>query len=619
VSLARTNDGAAGGASERCASGVADTYRARREARAAVVADHERRHAQLAWWRLGIAAAAVALIIWRGRSGLPWLVVPGLAFVVAAIVHAFVLNARDRAARAVSFYERGLRRLDDTWPGTGETGERFRSEHHPYADDLDLFGRGSLFELLSSPRTAQGESTLAAWLLAPAPPEVVWERQDAVKELQPRLDLREGLFVFGPDVRAVVDTEALRGWAQAPPRLVAAWPRYVLPVLAALTTAHVAWWIWTAEPPRWLGVLLVAQAAVGWWFRRDVREVSEQVEHRAQELGVLRDLLALIEREPATSGRLKALAGELTATGRAPSAEIAHLVRLADLLATRQNQFFVPIAALLLLGTQTAMAIDHWRARCGASVPRWLDIAGEYEALAALAGYAAEHPGDPFPAIDSEGPCLEADELSHPLIPAARAVPNSVRLGGDGPHVMLVSGSNMSGKSTWLRTIGINAVLAQAGAPVRARHMRLSPLHVGATLRIQDSLQAGQSRFFAEITRLSEIVAMAKRHAAEPLAPAVLFLLDEVLAGTNSHDRRIGAEAIVRGLVELGGIGLVTTHDLALTDVVAGLGPAAANVHFEDRFEDGILHFDFRLREGVVQTSNALALMRSVGLDVGDG
>ena len=197
-------------------------------------------------------------------------------------------------------------------------------------------------------------------------------------------------------------------------------------------------------------------------------------------------------------------------------------------------------------------------------------------------------------------------------------MPNSVRLGGEGPHVLLVSGSNMSGKSTWLRTIGINAVLAQAGAPVRARALRMSALEVGATLRIQDSLQAGQSRFFAEITRLSLIVSMARRRATETDAPAVLFLLDEVLAGTNSHDRRIGAEGIVKGLVGLGAIGLVTTHDLALTEVVAELGQAAANVHFEDHFEDGSLRFDYRLREGVVRTSNALALMRSVGLDVAE-
>jgi hypothetical protein len=597
-------------------SHVVENYRERLAARAAVVAAHERRHAHLAWWRGGIAASAVALIVWLGRPGLPWLILPGLAFAAVAVRHAFVLNARDRAARAVTFYERALRRLDGTWPGTGEMGLRFQSEHHPYAADLDLFGRGGLFELLSSPRTSAGEATLADWLLTPAAPRAIRDRQQAVRELAPKIDLREGLFVFGPEVRTVVDTDALRQWALAQPQLSAVWPRFALPILAALTTGHVAWWIWSGEPPRWLGTLLVVQSVAGWFFRRRVREVSEHVERRAQELGVLRDVLALIEREPAASPRLQALAAELTTTGHVPSVEIGRLVRLADVLNTRQNQFFVPIAALLLLGTQTAIAIDRWRARAGAKVPRWLEIVGEYETLAALAGYAAEHPADGYPTIEDGEPVVEAQALSHPLIPPDRAVANDLRLGDTAPHVLLVSGSNMSGKSTWLRTIGINVVLAHAGAPVHARSMRLSSLQIGATLRIQDSLQAGQSRFFAEITRLSEIVAMARRHAADPDAPGVLFLLDEMLAGTNSHDRRIGAEGVVTGLVRLGAIGLMTTHDLALTDLVRRLGAAAANVHFEDRFEHGVLHFDYRLRDGVVQTSNALALMRSVGLDV---
>jgi DNA mismatch repair ATPase MutS len=374
--------------------------------------------------------------------------------------------------------------------------------------------------------------------------------------------------------------------------------------------------VWAGEPPRWLGTLLVVQSIAGWWFQSRVREVAAHVERRARELGVLRDLLSHIEREPAASPALKALGAELAATGRVPSEEIARLVRWVDVLAARQNPMFVPIAALLLLGTQSAMAIDRWRARCGHHVPRWIAIAGEYEAIAALAGYAAEHPHQPYPDIVDGGPAFDADTLSHPLISPERAVPNDVRLGGEGPRVLLVSGSNMSGKSTWLRTIGVNAVLAQAGAPVCATRLRMSPLDIGATLRIQDSLQAGESRFFAEITRLSLIVSMAKRPRAAPDAPHVLFLLDEVLAGTNSHDRRIGAEAIVRGLVELGAIGLVTTHDLALTSAIEPLGDAARNVHFSDRFEHGTLHFDYRLRDGVVTTSNALALMRSVGLDV---
>jgi DNA mismatch repair ATPase MutS len=205
--------------------------------------------------------------------------------------------------------------------------------------------------------------------------------------------------------------------------------------------------------------------------------------------------------------------------------------------------------------------------------------------------------------------CFAGEDVGHPLIPSERCVRNSVRL--ENPlQVLIVSGSNMSGKSTLLRTVGINAVLAFTGAPVRAGRLRLSLLAIGATLRIQDSLQEGSSRFYAEISRLSVLMKMAG--GALPL----LFLLDEILHGTNSHDRQIGAEAIVRGFLERRAIGLVTTHDLALAQVAEALAPRAINVCFEDHFENGKLVFDYRMRPGVVRKSNALALMRSVGLDV---
>jgi DNA mismatch repair ATPase MutS len=199
--------------------------------------------------------------------------------------------------------------------------------------------------------------------------------------------------------------------------------------------------------------------------------------------------------------------------------------------------------------------------------------------------------------------------MGHPLLPDTRCVRNDLRL-ADGLRLLVVSGSNMSGKSTFLRTVGINAVLALAGGPVRARRLRMTPLAVGATLRIQDSLQAGRSRFYAEILRVRQIVDLSRG----PLP--LLFLLDELFAGTNSHDRRLGAAAVVRGLVESGALGLVTTHDLSLTQIAEQLDPRAANVHFADRFEHGVMHFDYQLHPGVVQHSNALALMRAVGLEV---
>jgi DNA mismatch repair ATPase MutS len=243
-------------------------------------------------------------------------------------------------------------------------------------------------------------------------------------------------------------------------------------------------------------------------------------------------------------------------------------------------------------------------------VADWLRVVGELEALSAIATYAYEHPSDPFPELADGEAVFDAEGLSHPLIRSDIAVANDVRLGREQPHVIVLSGSNMSGKSTLLRAAGLNVVLALAGAPVHASRIRLSPLAIGATLRVDDSLQEGHSRFYAEILRIRTIVATARTDAH------LLFLLDEILHGTNSHDRRIGAQAIVRALADSGAIGLVTTHDLALTELTAELGARATNMHFEDRLEQGRMVFDYRMRPGVVEHSNALALMRAIGLDV---
>jgi DNA mismatch repair ATPase MutS len=278
----------------------------------------------------------------------------------------------------------------------------------------------------------------------------------------------------------------------------------------------------------------------------------------------------------------------------------------------QHNNALLMFSMPFLVGTHLAWAIESWRSRHGGAVRQWLAAAGEFEALASLSAYRYEHPDDPFPEITT-GPQREARfdgaALGHPLLPAARMVRNDVTL-DETTRLLVISGSNMSGKSTLLRTVGTNAVLAFAGGPVRAQSLRLSPLALGATLRIQDSLQEGRSRFYAEITRIRQLADVAG--GGRPL----LFLLDELFHGTNSHDRLIGASGVLRSFLDRGAIGLVTTHDLALTAIADNLAPHAANVHFEEWFDAGEMRFDYRLKPGRVTRSNALALMRAVGLEV---
>jgi DNA mismatch repair ATPase MutS len=267
------------------------------------------------------------------------------------------------------------------------------------------------------------------------------------------------------------------------------------------------------------------------------------------------------------------------------------------------------VAAVLLWTPQLAFAIERWRARFGPDLGRWIEAVGEFEALCAFAGFSYERPDYAFPEILDGAPCFEGVAIGHPLLPDDRCVRNDLTLSAENP-TLIVSGSNMSGKSTLLRSVGINTVLALAGAPVCAKNLRLSPVAIGASIRLQDSLLEGSSRFYAEILRLRQITELAQNELP------ILFLLDEILSGTNSHDRGIGAEAVVRNLVESGAIGLVTTHDLALTRLADLLAPRAANVHFQDHLEDGVIAFDYRIHPGVVTKSNALELMRAVGLDV---
>ncbi|HKO35902.1 MAG TPA: hypothetical protein VJV21_05445 [Pyrinomonadaceae bacterium] len=584
-------------------------YARRIEARLAEAASLMKRFRQVGIARLGMVAALL-LLTWFVISGLSfwWLLLPVLGYLALAPTQQRLAEQRRRCERAAALYQRGLERLEDRWAGTGATGERFLTDSHPYARDLDLFGSGSLFELLSCARTQVGEETLAEWLLMPSPPDVVRARQEAVVELRPRLNLREDLALLGEGVHTGSEAQALTHWAAAPPWVISSAIRWGATALALLAVVTVILWIAGFS---WLPFLaaLTAGQVFAFSLRRRVNEVIEGIAGPGRELGLLTEVLRRLERESFLSPRLVHLRAALNVDGQPPSEQIARLKLLIDLLDSRRNMFFALISAILLWPLQCAIAIEKWRQKSGPAVAHWLAAVGELEALSSLASYSYEHPNDPFPELIDGEARFEGEGLGHPLLPEARTVRTDLFL-SDSPAVLIVSGSNMSGKSTLLRTVGTNTILAHAGAPVRALRLRLSPLQVGASIRIQDSLQAGASRFYAEITRLRQIVTLTGGTLP------VLFLLDEILHGTNSHDRRIGAEGVVSGLIQRGAIGLVTTHDLALTRIVEELPSQAKNVHFEDHLEAGRMTFDYLLRAGVLQRSNALELMRSVGLEV---
>jgi len=586
-------------------------YQLRLQAREARAAEYERIHIRLGYSRLTLLATAVA-IAWgafKAHALSPWwLAAPIVAFVGIAAYHARVLRVRDLALRAVAFHRQGLARLEDRWAGTGQTGERFADPHHVYSADLDLFGMGGLFELLSTTRTRTGEETLARWLLAPSTVEEIQARHGAVSELRRGLDFREDLAVLGEDASVGVHPEPLVRWAEAPNRLQHPWLPWLATSLAVCAVAAFGLWGYRGMLSPLIAVLMV-EAILRYWLRRQVDEILHGADHAFHDLDLLAGVLARVEAQNFQSPRLRSLQKDLVSGAVAGSVAIARLRTIVDLANSRHNMFVAILDVPLMYSVQVALAAERWRQAHGPSVRRWLQALGEIEALLALATYSYEHPDDPFPEFLSGSARFEGEELGHPLLPEAACVRNDVRL-LDEARVMLVSGSNMSGKSTLLRAVGMNVVLAMAGAPVRARSLRLTPLCVGASIRINDSLQEGSSRFYAEITRLRRIFDLAAGD------PPLLFLLDELLQGTNSKDRRVGAEGVVRALLDRKAIGLVSTHDLALTEMDGPLRGHVQNVHFEDSFVDGRMIFDYKLRSGIVTKSNGLELMRSIGLDV---
>ena len=557
---------------------------------------------------LGIVLiAAVGLSLFKGIFSPLWILAPFALFIALVLYDLKVRGLLSRAQRSAAFYRAGLARIEDRWSGTGLKGERFANPHHVYADDLDLFGLGGLFELLCIARTRMGEERLARWLLSPATIDEIKARQAAVVEVSTLLDLREDLAVLGEQSTVGVRPDELLSWARATNRLPYRFLTWLPALLAISAVAGGIVWYFTDLAYPFLAVLAL-EAALTLRFKRAVGETIHAAENTFDNLDVLSAFMARLEPEHFHANWLITRMHALRSHSLEASRSIALLRGIVQRIQSRRNIFMAILDVPLMITLRATVAAEAWRREHGHAVAGWLDIVGDVEALCSIATYSYERPTDSFPEVREAAPLFAAHGIAHPLIPSKIAIRNDVSLDHATP-LWLVSGSNMSGKSTLLRTVGINTVLAMAGAPVRAVRLELSCLQVGASIRINDSLREGSSRFYAEITRLRQLHELAAK------SPPLLVLLDELLNGTNSADRRVGAAGVLQALTNRGAIGLVSTHDLALT-AIASEGARIVNVHFEDSIEDGKMKFDFKLKPGVVTKSNALELMRTIGLDV---
>jgi hypothetical protein len=522
-----------------------------------------------------LVAGLITIVIaaWLAKyraSQIASILIPLCVLALLFVLHERILKSLRQNASLRLIYEQGIARLEDRWSGTGESGERYLQQAtgnlihplpdaHPYARDLDLFGSGSLYQLLCTARTRVGQDTLAAWLLSPASVAEIELRQQAIRELAPLLDFRERLALAASEIqdersgkrtgrqKAVAIDSAVNPlveWSESPDVL----NRKLRPPAIALTL------VWSLSIVSWATfgwdlaalAMSIVNRTVGYRFRTQLRAAAAGIEAAVQDLDLLIALFSTVEHQTFSTEKLQTLQSKIRESGKSPSLALAQLKRRCDWLFSSDNLFVKILDLFVFWRAHCIFAIQSWRARHGTAVRDWLAVIGEIEALTALAVYAYENPSDTYPVFTEEAPTFDAQDFAHPLLPRTRAITNSIRLDRD-LQLIVISGPNMAGKSTFIRSIGVNVVLAQAGAPVRARSMRLSPLRVAASICILDSLQGGLSRFYAEIMRLKHIDTLSRE------STPVLFLLDELLSGTNSHDRRAGTESMVRSLVSRGG------------------------------------------------------------------
>ncbi|MBV9949668.1 MAG: DNA mismatch repair protein MutS [Myxococcales bacterium] len=598
------------------------THEAGRAERGAELARLERRANRIATVRLVLAGACLFFLVagaWGRSAPWPWegLGLAILGFIVFVIVHARVHDDMARASAALRFHTRALARLALAWDELPLCGERYRTPGHPFALDLDVFGRASLMQLLDVTETRFGEEHLARLLSGtelPGWPEDVLARQEAARDMAARVGFREALSTAGgllADEKP--DPAPLLAWAEGRsqagvPSAAARALAWGLPIagVAAVTGASAV-----GAGGGLLVAIVVTQLAVGLAAAARLAPSLEQLSSRQSAVTRWRSMLALVERQSFTAPRLLGLQERLGG-GASSSEGLRALERIVGFVDARRNEVFrFFIGPLLMWDVHCLAALERWRRRHGERVRSWLETLGEVEALAGLAAFAFEHPDFCWPVPAPEA-SFDAASLGHPMIPADRRVGNDVRLPGPG-HAIVVTGSNMSGKSTLLRTIGVNAVLAFAGAPACARSLTMGPSRLATSMRVEDSLEQGVSHFYAELRRLKGVLDLARGRER----PAVLFLLDEILHGTNSRERILGAGAVVQELLARGALGAISTHDLGITALEREAAGRVENLHFEEQVSGETMTFDYRLRPGIVQSSNALRLMRAIGILTG--
>ncbi len=549
-----------------------------------------------------------------------------VAFAGFVVWHGKVERREQAAARSAEINADAVLRVSGRFRELPDDGALFNEPKHPFASDIDLFGHASLFQRLGVARTSFGQRTLSSWLKSTTPPEpgVIERRQEAVRELAENLELRQEFEALALGVieharssagdkrvlRRPADTASLLHWAESKPTLSEKRVFVIATrVLPPITIAALLAYMYGFTPIPFLALLILQLLVLGATRADATRAFTAVSKHEGAFLRY-GAMLRLLESLSAKAPLLTEIRQRLGRTGETPSQLMARFERIVGYFDLRHNGLIHPFADLFLLyDNQCTLALESWQASAGKELRSWFEAIGEFEALSAFAAFLHDEPGTTFPKVDDAPAHFEATALAHPLLPADRRVANDASFGSPG-EALLVTGSNMSGKSTMLRSMGLAVAMALAGAPVCAQQLKLSRLALRTSIRVSDSLEQGVSHFYAEVSKLK--AALDGTNGSLP----VFFLLDEILHGTNSRERQIGARWVLAELIKHGAIGAISTHDTELCRLTPELMEKVRLVHFRETVEDGKMTFDYQLRQGPVRAGNALRVMRIVGLEV---
>lgn len=567
--------------------------------------------------RLGWSRLMVALLflgsLWAAvtYSDGAYIAVGGLGVVFAGLFrrHRQIRRERRIMEKLMLINEREVAHLQGQ-SGAFPSGNAFQPVQHPFSFDLDLLGDKSLFQYLCRCGTYSGQRQLAEWLLSPVSPEVLPEQQAAVKELAPKTDWRQHLHALSllHEDQAEQHEQLVR-WSRSPVTPFAMWLRVVSWVSPAVMVALLAA-AWVTREQVWLNMvsgLLTVHLLVASAYFKAMRKALIQSEHIKQVLEQYSYIFKKIEHEAFCSPFLQKMASRLGKGDAAASVQIGRLSILLSRLDSMHNLMGVLfLTGFGLYHLHVWRQLTDWKRSYSLQITQWLEVMGAVEALNSLANFSAQHPGYAFPALESQ-PVVELTEMGHPLIHPDKRVNNDVSFARQ--RFMVLTGSNMSGKSTFLRALGVNMVLARAGAPVCAGAARVHPMPMWVSMRLTDSLSDSESYFFAEIKRLKSIIDALKEQTT-------FVLLDEILRGTNSDDKRSGTIAIVHQMAQLNAIGAIATHDLEVCTVTENYPDTLVNACFEVETSNDELVFDYRLRQGICRNKSATFLMKKTGVIV---